>query len=193
MHCSTKFSVHWQPVILFVWTTVKASFKTVSACQVGAMLLAVNNNISHVQTGISGMERELEKLSQVMEVSFSEESRGIILFLPSTGERPAFNITKVQIELLRETAERTGKLSQGSLVCQRGLFIEELSTILTLVFQKKLALLLFLVESNGKIAWESFSILFINCLTIPEFVPWFVLPFAKNDAMLFYSKCLNCY
>ena len=73
MHFSTKFSVHWQPVILFVWTTVKASFKTVSALSiVGAMLLAVNNNISHVQTGtslstlfynfISGMDRELEKL-----------------------------------------------------------------------------------------------------------------------------------
>ena len=64
-------------------------------------------------------------------------------------------------------------------MCQRGLFIEELSTILTLVFQKKLALL-FLVESNGKTGWESFSILFINCLTIPEFVPWFVLSFAKK-------------
>ena len=73
----------------------------------GAMLLAVNNNISHVQTGtslstplnnlISGMERELEKLSQVMEVSFSEESRGIILFLPSTGERPAFTLQKFKL------------------------------------------------------------------------------------------------
>ena len=80
---------------------------------VGAMLLAVNNNISHVQTGtslstllsnlISGMERELERLSQVVEVSFSEQSRDIISFLPSTGGRPAFNITKAQIELLRET------------------------------------------------------------------------------------------
>ena len=66
---------------------------------VGAMLLAVNNNISHVQTGtslstllsnlISGMERELERLSQVVEVSFSEQSRDIISFLPSTGGRPA--------------------------------------------------------------------------------------------------------
>ena len=49
------------------------------------------------------MERELERLSQVVEVSFSEQSRDIISFLPSTGGRPAFNITKAQIELLRET------------------------------------------------------------------------------------------
>ena len=71
---------------------------------VKAMLLAVNNNISHVQTGtllsmllnnlISGMEKLLWKLflfeKQFVEVSCSEESWGIIFFLPSTGERPAF-------------------------------------------------------------------------------------------------------
>ena len=68
--------------------------------QTGTSLSTLLNNLN-----ISGMERELEKLSQVVEVSFSEDSRSIIFFLPSTGERPAFNITKAQIELLRETAE----------------------------------------------------------------------------------------
>ena len=78
------------------------------------MLLAVNTNMSHVQTGtslstllhnlISGMDRELESFdSQVVEVSFSKESRGIISFFLSTCGRAAFNIINVQIELLRET------------------------------------------------------------------------------------------
>ena len=86
---------------------------------VAAMLIAVNNGMSNELTEqseqigtslnmllnnlMSGMERELERLSQVVEVSFSEESRNLISFLPSTGGRPAFLITKTQIELLRET------------------------------------------------------------------------------------------
>ena len=49
------------------------------------------------------MERELERLSVVMENSSVEERREVTCLLPSTGGRPAFNITKGQIESLRET------------------------------------------------------------------------------------------
>ncbi len=52
---------------------------------------------------IAAMERELEKLAEVVDSCPTEEVRNVISLLPSTGGRPAYNITKVQIEQLRET------------------------------------------------------------------------------------------
>ena len=52
---------------------------------------------------IAAMERELEKLAEVVDNCPTEEVGNVISLLPSTGGRPAYNITKVQIEQLRET------------------------------------------------------------------------------------------
>ena len=49
------------------------------------------------------MERELEKLAEVVDNCPTEEVRNVISLLPSTGGIPAYNITKVIIEQLRET------------------------------------------------------------------------------------------
>ena len=52
---------------------------------------------------VTAMEREIGKLSNVLESVPVEEPRNVISLLPSTGGRPAYNITKDQIEQLRET------------------------------------------------------------------------------------------
>ena len=49
------------------------------------------------------MKVELEKVTVALETTSVEESRDVISFLPSTGGRPAYNITKIHIEQLRET------------------------------------------------------------------------------------------
>ena len=41
-----------------------------------------------------------------------------------------------------------------------------------------------MIESDGKTAWESSSILFINCLTIPEFVPCVVVCNTRRHVVL---------
>ena len=51
---------------------------------------------------LAGMEQELGKLSEV-EICPTEERREITSLLPSTGGRPFYEITKDQIEQLRET------------------------------------------------------------------------------------------
>ena len=58
---------------------------------------------SLVERLIFEMEMELEKVTLALETASVEESRDVISFLPSTGGRPAYNITKIQIEQLRET------------------------------------------------------------------------------------------
>ena len=52
---------------------------------------------------ISGMETELGKLTTVLEVPSIQRKREVTSLLPSTGGRPAFNLTKDQIEQLRDT------------------------------------------------------------------------------------------
>ena len=52
---------------------------------------------------IVAMEREMEKLSEVVDSCPTDEVRNAISSLPSTGGRPTYNITKEQIEQLRET------------------------------------------------------------------------------------------
>ena len=52
---------------------------------------------------IAAMEREIEKLAEVVENCPTDEVRNVISLLPSTGGRPAYSITKEQIEELRET------------------------------------------------------------------------------------------
>ena len=131
---------------------------------VGAMLLAVNNNISHVQTGtllstllynlISGWIENWKNFdAQVVEVSFSKESRGIIFFLPSTCGRPAFNITNVQIELFREIL-MSWKAVAGFLgVSERTLHRRRIEYDIDSSFSEKKLALLFLMESDGETAW----------------------------------------
>ena len=53
---------------------------------------------------VSSFERELTRLDEIVGMSFpSEVRRDVVSLLPSTGGRPAYNITKDQIEQLRET------------------------------------------------------------------------------------------
>jgi hypothetical protein len=52
---------------------------------------------------VAAMEREFRKLAGVIESCPVHEARDVISLLPSTGGRHAYNITKVQIEQLRET------------------------------------------------------------------------------------------
>ena len=52
---------------------------------------------------INGMENEYIKLSQVVETYPAQYVTSFPSTLPSTGGRPAFNITKMQIEQLRDT------------------------------------------------------------------------------------------
>lgn len=70
---------------------------------------------------IAGMENELEKLSQVVENHPVERKRDVTSFLPSTGGRPAFNITKEQIEQLRETGLNWKNISEFLGVSERTL------------------------------------------------------------------------
>ena len=53
---------------------------------------------------VSSFERELTRLDEIVGMSFpSEVRRDVVSLLPSIGGRPAYNITKDQIEQLRET------------------------------------------------------------------------------------------
>ena len=52
---------------------------------------------------IAAVEREIEKLTEVLDSCPTDEVRNVISSLPSTRGRPAYNITKEQIEKLRET------------------------------------------------------------------------------------------
>lgn len=85
---------------------------------VSAILLVVNNNTevgseepeserpslgSLLEGLISAIEEQIERLRIVLESSAVAQRRAITSFLPSTGGRPAFNITKELIEQLRET------------------------------------------------------------------------------------------
>ena len=49
------------------------------------------------------MEREIEKLTEVVDSCRTDEARNVISLLPSSGGRPAYNITKEQVEQIRET------------------------------------------------------------------------------------------
>ena len=51
---------------------------------------------------IVAMEREIEKLAEVVENCPTDEVRNIISLLPSTGGRPAYSISKEHIEELRK-------------------------------------------------------------------------------------------
>ena len=85
---------------------------------VAAILLSVNNNetadVNNMQGQmpslgsllerlLSGMEEDIEKLGRVLEAPNVERNRQVTSFLPSTGGRPAYDITKAQIEQLRDT------------------------------------------------------------------------------------------
>ena len=52
---------------------------------------------------VSSFERELTRLDEIVGSFPSEVRRDVVSLLPSTGGRPAYDITKDQIEQLRET------------------------------------------------------------------------------------------
>ena len=65
---------------------------------------ASNSSLSNLLNSlVIAMERELEELSEVVEHCPVESVRHVVSLLPSTGGRPAYNISKIQIEQLRET------------------------------------------------------------------------------------------
>ena len=49
------------------------------------------------------IEKEVDKISAVLQSEERERRRAVTSFLPSTGGRPAYDITKDQIEQLRDT------------------------------------------------------------------------------------------
>ena len=67
--------------------------------------LAPNSTLSILLDSlVSSFERELTRLDEIVGMSFpSEVRRDVVSLLPSIGGRPAYNITKDQIEQLRET------------------------------------------------------------------------------------------
>ena len=52
---------------------------------------------------LSGMEGEMEKIGRVLETPTTGRRREVTSSLPSTGGRPSYDITKAQIEQLRDT------------------------------------------------------------------------------------------
>lgn len=68
------------------------------------------------------MEQELEKLSEVIEMrSTRTERREITSMLPSSGGRPAYNITKEQVEQLRDTGMNWKTIAEFLRVSERTL------------------------------------------------------------------------
>ena len=67
--------------------------------------LAPNSTLSILLDSlVSSFEIELTRLDEIVGLSFSSEvRRDVVSLLPSIGGRPAYNITKDQIEQLRET------------------------------------------------------------------------------------------
>ena len=49
------------------------------------------------------MKREIENLTEAVDICPTDEVRYVISLLPSTGGKPAYNIAKEQIEQLSET------------------------------------------------------------------------------------------
>ena len=49
------------------------------------------------------IEKEMDKVNAVLQSEERERRRAVTSFLPSTGGRPAYDITKDQIEQLRDT------------------------------------------------------------------------------------------
>ena len=91
---------------------------------VTAIFFAVNNSVLNTTSGIQShgeagetrppitwlleelmntIERKMNNISAVLQAADREDRRTITSLLPSTGGRPAYNITKEQIEELRET------------------------------------------------------------------------------------------
>lgn len=103
---------------------------------VAAIFLAVNNNaainVGDVQGQmtplgtllemlLSGMEQEMEKIARVLEAPTTERRREVTSFLPSTGGRPAYDITKGQIEQLRDTGMNWNSIASFLGVSERTL------------------------------------------------------------------------
>ena len=89
-HCKDKMEDY---ILIIVAMKVAVDENTVPNPSLGSLL----DNL------IAAMERELEKLTEVVDSCPTDEVRIVISLLPSTGGRPAYNITKEQIEQLRET------------------------------------------------------------------------------------------
>ena len=70
---------------------------------------------------IAAMEREIEKLTEVVDSCPTDEVRNVISLLPSTGGRPAYDITKEQIEQLRETGLKWCRIKELLGVSERAL------------------------------------------------------------------------
>ena len=91
-HCKNKLQ-NYISIVAAISVTVKSQERTEDSDSLGTLLNSL----------FSDMERELERLSVVVENYSVEERWEVTCLLPSTGGRPAFNITKAQIESLRET------------------------------------------------------------------------------------------
>lgn len=112
-HCKNKLQ-NYISIVAAMLVTVNINNNTSQENQ-RASLSDLLNNV------ISGMERELGKLSELMQMSSAEERREVTCLLPSTGGRPSFNITKAQIEALRETGMNWKSISEFLGVSERTL------------------------------------------------------------------------
>ena len=70
---------------------------------------------------IASIESLLEKLSQIVEIHPVKRNHNVCPTLPSTGGRPAFNITKEQIEQLRDTGMNWKNIANFLSVSERTL------------------------------------------------------------------------
>ena len=98
-HCKSKLE-RCIPIVSSILLCVPNDSQNESQQTEGETLVTLRSLVERL---IFEMEMELEKVTLALETASVEESRDVISFLPSTGGRPAYNITKIQIELLRET------------------------------------------------------------------------------------------
>ena len=104
-HCKDKMEDNILNVV-----AMKSAINMKIQCQMGNLF----DNL------IAAMEREIEKLTEVVDSS-TDEVRNVISLLPSTGRRPAYDITKEQIEQLRETGLKWCSIKELLGVSERAL------------------------------------------------------------------------
>ena len=95
-HCKNKME-HY--ILTVVAMKVAVDENTTANGGNGPNSLEIRNLLDNL---VTAMEREIGKLSNVLESFPVEEPRNVISLLPSTGGRPAYNIAKDQIEQLNQ-------------------------------------------------------------------------------------------
>ena len=112
-HCKNKLE-HYIPIVVAM--KVAVSENTAPNPNNLQYLPPLNTLLDNL---VTAMELELGKCAEVIENCPVEEPRDVVSLLPSTGGRPAYNITKDQIEQLRETGLNWCSIAQLMGVSER--------------------------------------------------------------------------